>query len=61
MARRAKDEGIEVRIPSPELSTDNAAMIACAGYYRLARGERTGLDVGASPSLPLAGGVPTGG
>jgi hypothetical protein len=29
-------------------------MIACAGYHRLARGERTDLAVGASPSLPLA-------
>jgi N6-L-threonylcarbamoyladenine synthase len=60
MTRRAEDEGIELRIPSPELSTDNAAMIACAGYYRLARGERTELDVGASPSLPLTAAPPTG-
>ncbi len=54
MSLRAKKEGIDLRIPSPELSTDNAAMIATAGYYRLTRGERTPLDVGASPSLPLA-------
>ncbi len=60
MAGRAKEEGIELRIPSPELCTDNAAMIACAGYYRLARGERTQLDVGASPGLPLASGSPSG-
>jgi N6-L-threonylcarbamoyladenine synthase len=60
MSRRAKEEGIELRIPSPELSTDNAAMIATAGYYRLARGERTPLDVGASPSLPLASAAPAG-
>jgi len=29
-------------------------MIACAGHHRLARGERSPLDVGADPSLPLA-------
>jgi len=41
-------------IPSPELCTDNGAMIASAGFYRLERGERCGLDIGAFPSLPLA-------
>jgi N6-L-threonylcarbamoyladenine synthase len=56
MARRAKEDDLGLLIPSPELCTDNAAMIACAGYYRLARGERTDLAVGASPSLPLAAG-----
>jgi len=54
MAVRAKASGLRLMIPPPELCTDNAAMIASAGYYRLARGERTGLDVGADPSLPLA-------
>jgi N6-L-threonylcarbamoyladenine synthase len=60
MSLRANEEGIDLRIPSPELCTDNAAMIASAGYYRLARGERTSLDVGAYPSLPLAS-KPAGG
>lgn len=54
MAERARQHGMELLIPPPELCTDNAAMIACAGHYRLARGERTGLDVGADPSLPLS-------
>jgi N6-L-threonylcarbamoyladenine synthase len=53
MAERATERGLELLIPPPELCTDNAAMIACAGHYRLLRGERTELDVGASPSLPL--------
>jgi N6-L-threonylcarbamoyladenine synthase len=54
MNERARANGLEVFIPSPELCTDNAAMIACAGYYRLERGERTNLEVAAHPSLPLA-------
>jgi N6-L-threonylcarbamoyladenine synthase len=53
MSRRADELGLELLIPPPELCTDNAAMVACAGYYRLARGERTALDVGAHPSLSL--------
>jgi N6-L-threonylcarbamoyladenine synthase len=54
MNERARANGLEVFIPSPELCTDNAAMIACAGYYRLEWGERTNLEVAAHPSLPLA-------
>jgi N6-L-threonylcarbamoyladenine synthase len=46
--------GIEVRFPSMALSTDNGAMIALAGAWRLARGERTDLSVGADPSMELA-------
>ncbi|HJP65219.1 MAG TPA: tRNA (adenosine(37)-N6)-threonylcarbamoyltransferase complex transferase subunit TsaD [Actinomycetota bacterium] len=54
MSRAAGERGLDVRIPTPELCTDNAAMIASAGYYRLASGERTDLGVAASPSLPLS-------
>jgi N6-L-threonylcarbamoyladenine synthase len=54
MEQRAVDAGFELYIPPPELCTDNAAMIASAGYYRLIRGERTDLEVGASPGLPLS-------
>ncbi len=46
--------GLRVLYPSLELCTDNAAMIACAGASRLARGERTGFDVEADPGLELA-------
>jgi N6-L-threonylcarbamoyladenine synthase len=54
MAERVKEQGLDLLIPPPDLCTDNAAMIACAGHFRLIRGERTELDVGASPGLPLA-------
>ena len=40
-------------IPPLELCTDNAAMIACVGAARLARGERTSLDIAADPNLQL--------
>jgi tRNA N6-adenosine threonylcarbamoyltransferase len=53
MSGRADQEGLELLIPPAELCTDNAAMIACAGYHRLIRGERTDLEVGADPSLAL--------
>lgn len=46
--------GISVLFPRPDLCTDNAAMIACAGSSRLARGERTPIAVGADPGLELA-------
>jgi N6-L-threonylcarbamoyladenine synthase len=43
-----------VHFPTPELSTDNAAMIAAAAFPKLARREFTDLSVAASASLPLA-------
>jgi tRNA N6-adenosine threonylcarbamoyltransferase len=46
--------GLRVLVPPLELCTDNAAMIACLGAARLARGERTSLDIAADPNLPLA-------
>src|SRR6266545_3087316 len=54
MSERADQHGLELLIPPPELCTDNAAMIACAGHHRLVRGERTPLDIGADPGLPLS-------
>lgn len=56
MTAAAQKEGIDVLVPKPVLCTDNAAMIACAGYYRF----RDGLDsetdlfsLDAHPNLPL--------
>ncbi|MBL0226363.1 MAG: tRNA (adenosine(37)-N6)-threonylcarbamoyltransferase complex transferase subunit TsaD [Geobacteraceae bacterium] len=38
MARLARQQGIELHIPSPALCGDNAAMLAVAGNHYLARG-----------------------
>jgi N6-L-threonylcarbamoyladenine synthase len=44
----------EVYAPTPRLATDNAAMIARAGLFRLERGERSdlGLSAWAVKELP---------
>ncbi|HYL98635.1 MAG TPA: tRNA (adenosine(37)-N6)-threonylcarbamoyltransferase complex transferase subunit TsaD [Blastocatellia bacterium] len=52
-AMSAEDFGAPVCYPSPILTTDNAAMIAAAGYRRLGKGESDPLDISAEPSLKL--------
>ncbi len=52
----ARANGLAVFFPSPALSTDNAAMIAAAAYFKLAAGERADVLLTAHASLPL--GVP---
>ena len=56
--RRAMKEaceagGISFYCPPPILCTDNAAMIACAGYYDYRSGKRSGYDLNAIPNLML--------
>lgn len=43
-----------VHIPSLSLCTDNAVMIAAAGYYRYAMGHRDTLDMDVLPTWPLS-------
>ena len=49
----AKENGITVHIPPSILCTDNAAMIASAGYFRFQNGQRDKLSMNADPSLRL--------
>ena len=49
---------VAVIAPSSRLSTDNAAMIARAGLYRLERGERSAPDLSAFATQPLPGILP---
>jgi tRNA N6-adenosine threonylcarbamoyltransferase len=44
-----------VSVASNRLNTDNAAMIAAAGAWRLARGERSGWDLEPRDDLPMPG------
>ena len=52
-AREAGALGILSHFPPPSLSTDNAAMIAAAGWLHLRRGRTSGLDLTADPDLEL--------
>jgi N6-L-threonylcarbamoyladenine synthase len=46
-------EGLALYLPEPEFCTDNAAMVACAGYHRLKSGFRDDWTLNADPSLEL--------
>ena len=48
-----KQEGIKIYMPDLKLCTDNAAMIASAGYYNYMQGKRDTLDLNAIPNLKL--------
>jgi len=47
-------DGLRGFVPSRAMCTDNAAMIAAAGWHRLRLDGPTDLDAGAHPNLPLA-------
>jgi N6-L-threonylcarbamoyladenine synthase len=46
-------DGVRGFLPSRAMCTDNAAMIAAAGWYRLASDGPSPLDTGAQPNLRL--------
>lgn len=54
MDKAGAEAGLRVLIPSMALCTDNGAMIALAGAWRLRRGDRSSLGIAADPSMELA-------
>ena len=50
---KAEEKGIQVYFPDKILCTDNAAMIATAGYYDYINGKQDGLDLKVYPNLEL--------
>lgn len=46
-------KGIKVYMPDLKICTDNAAMIASAGYYNFIKGKRSELNLNAIPNLKL--------
>ena len=53
LAERVAQQSFKLYIPSPVLCTDNAAMIACAGYFKLKGGGSSGFNLSPKPSLRL--------
>jgi N6-L-threonylcarbamoyladenine synthase len=48
------EEGLHGYLPSRDMCTDNAAMVAAAGFWRLRNDGPTPLDAGADPNLGLS-------
>jgi N6-L-threonylcarbamoyladenine synthase len=53
VAAAARADGFEAFFPPPAFCTDNAAMVAAAGAFALAAGERHDLDLTAFSRLPF--------
>ena len=50
---KLQNEDLKIYMPDLKLCTDNAAMIASAGYYNFINGKRDELDLNAVPNLKL--------
>ena len=52
---KLENDGYKIYYPEPILCTDNAAMIASAGYYRYMTGVISNLELNAVPNLKIQG------
>lgn len=59
LTKRCESEGIKLVIPPLSLCTDNAAMIAAAGYISYQKGQFAELDLNGVPGLPLETALPS--
>jgi N6-L-threonylcarbamoyladenine synthase len=48
-----QERGLQLKIPSPTYCTDNGAMIASAGYFRMDRREESFLTMSPQAILPM--------
>jgi N6-L-threonylcarbamoyladenine synthase len=53
LGKMCKEEEVTFIVPPKDLCTDNAAMIACAGYYEYKEGKASGLDIDAMARMDL--------
>jgi N6-L-threonylcarbamoyladenine synthase len=58
MSRVCAESGWRLVLPSRAMCTDNAAMIASAGWYRLRSDGASPLSSGALPNLKLTDSIP---
>jgi N6-L-threonylcarbamoyladenine synthase len=54
LAEAASERDVAFYCPRPVFTSDNAAMIAAAGTFKLQRGDRDNYDLNADPNLKLA-------
>jgi N6-L-threonylcarbamoyladenine synthase len=53
MQHRSRERGIDVFLPSLHYCTDNAAMIAAAGYHHYLNGDFADISLNPKAYLPL--------
>lgn len=53
LQQEAEKHKLDLKYPSLQLCTDNAAMIGCVGYYDYVKGHRSTLDLNGVPNLKI--------